>query len=62
MHKIMYNRAPFILHRKRRTLTFSRRHKKEVIDSNSKKSFRGLENAEIPCHCTCYVLSFFPPY
>ena len=38
MRKTMYNWALVILHKKRQTLTFSRRHRKEVFNSHSKEN------------------------
>ena len=38
MREIMYNRALFILHKKHRTLTLSRRHRTKIFDSHSKEN------------------------
>ena len=48
MRKMMYNQALFILHKKRQTLTFSRRQRER------RESFRGLESAELLDHCSYY--------
>ena len=56
MRKIMYFEALLILHKKRQTLTFSRRHRKRSIWFTLKrKSFCGLVNAEHHDHCSFYT-------
>ena len=53
MRKIMYTRALFILHKNRRTLTFSRRHRlRNFLFTLKRKSFPDLENAEHLDHCS----------
>ena len=56
MRTIMYTRALFILHKNRRTLTFSRRHRKRnFLFTLKRKSFPDLENAEHLDHCPFYT-------